>query len=231
MYPDRGPLASENSNQMIRFNLFRFLSGKKGQFHLSRKSYRKFHSNGKRSGFFRIEGFASKRSLLSPPPPASLVLFALAPFSASPECENSFSRPDTSFGSYGNACYAGKNSFNIFNVFKDRYKSVLNTEQYRTKLVYAFGFQPIHAMRFRTKFLLFVSICVPPNNPITACGVTSFPGYHSFPKWAIYSLCVSCQTRDNLQCRRPMRSKLQANAAEFVGVLSRLNSEQHLSTW
>ena len=108
MYPDRGPLASENSNQMIRFNLFRFLSGKKGQFHLSRKSYRKFHSNGKRSGFFRIEGFASKRSPLSPPPPPSLVLFALAPFSASPECENSFSRPDTSFGSYGNACYAGK---------------------------------------------------------------------------------------------------------------------------
>ena len=40
-------------------------------------------------------------------------------------------------------------------------------------------------MTFRTKFLLFVPICVPPNNPITACGVTSFPGYHSFPKWAI----------------------------------------------
>ena len=40
-------------------------------------------------------------------------------------------------------------------------------------------------MTFRTKFLLFVSICVPPNNPITACGATSFPGYHSFPKWAI----------------------------------------------
>ena len=29
MYPDPGPLASENSDQMIRFNLFRFLSGKK----------------------------------------------------------------------------------------------------------------------------------------------------------------------------------------------------------
>ena len=42
-------LASENSDQMIRFNLFRFLSGKKVQFHLSRKNYRKFHSNGKRS--------------------------------------------------------------------------------------------------------------------------------------------------------------------------------------
>ena len=40
-------------------------------------------------------------------------------------------------------------------------------------------------MTFRTKFLLFVSICVPPNNPITACGATSFPDYHSFPKWAI----------------------------------------------
>ena len=43
----------------------------------------------------------------------------------------------------------------------------------------------IHAMTFCTKFLLFVSICIPPNNPITACGATSFPGYHSFPKWAI----------------------------------------------
>ena len=40
-------------------------------------------------------------------------------------------------------------------------------------------------MTFRTKFLLFVTICVPPNNPITACGATSFPGHHSFPKWAI----------------------------------------------
>ena len=29
---------------------------------------------------------------------------------------------------------------------------------------------------------LFVSICVPPNNPIIACDATSFPGYHSFPK-------------------------------------------------
>ena len=45
--------------------------------------------------------------------------------------------------------------------------------------------KPIHAMTFRAKFLLVVSICVPPNNPITACGETSFPGYHSFPKWAI----------------------------------------------
>ena len=37
--PDPGLLASENSDQMIRFNLFRFLSGKKVQFQLSRKSY------------------------------------------------------------------------------------------------------------------------------------------------------------------------------------------------
>ena len=29
MYPDLGPLASETSDQIIRFNLFRFLSGKK----------------------------------------------------------------------------------------------------------------------------------------------------------------------------------------------------------
>ena len=54
MNPDPGPLASENSDQMIRFNLFRFLSGKKVQFHLSRKSYRKFHSNGKRSMFIHF---------------------------------------------------------------------------------------------------------------------------------------------------------------------------------
>ena len=42
-------------------------------------------------------------------------------------------------------------------------------------------------MTFRTKFLL---VCFdlrppPPNNSITACGATSFPGYHSFSKWAI----------------------------------------------
>ena len=49
MHPDPGSLASENSDQMIRFNLFRFLSGKKVQFHLSRKNHRKFHSNGKHS--------------------------------------------------------------------------------------------------------------------------------------------------------------------------------------
>ena len=36
--PDPGPLASENSDQMIRFNLFYFLCGKKVQFRLSRKT-------------------------------------------------------------------------------------------------------------------------------------------------------------------------------------------------
>ena len=62
------------------------------------------------NGIFRIEGFAGKRSLLSPPPPPFLVLFVVAPFSARPECETpsrGFSRPDISFGSYGNACYEG----------------------------------------------------------------------------------------------------------------------------
>ena len=53
--------------------------------------------------------------------------------------------------------------------------------------------KPIHAMTFGTKFLLFVSIRVPPNNPITACGATSFPGYHSFPKWAM-------QRKNSLVC-------------------------------
>ena len=46
---DPGSLASGNSDEMIWFNLFCFLRGKKVQFHLSRKNYRKFHSNGKRS--------------------------------------------------------------------------------------------------------------------------------------------------------------------------------------
>ena len=53
--------------------------------------------------------------------------------------------------------------------------------------------KPIHAMTFRTKFLLFVLICVSPNNPITACGTTSLPGYHSFPKWAIVSQTLQQQ--------------------------------------
>ena len=42
-------------------------------------------------------------------------------------------------------------------------------------------------MTFRTKFLLVCFDLRPPNNPITACGATSFPGYHSFPKWAMVS--------------------------------------------
>ena len=63
MNPDPGPLASENSDQMIRFNLLRFLSGKKVQYHLSRKSYRKFHSNSKRSMSF-IEELATLRICL-----------------------------------------------------------------------------------------------------------------------------------------------------------------------
>ena len=42
---------SESSDQMIRFNLFLFLRGKRMQFHLSRTNYQKFHSNGKRSRF------------------------------------------------------------------------------------------------------------------------------------------------------------------------------------
>ena len=28
----------------------------------------------------------------------------------------------------------------------------------------------------------------PPNNPITECALSLIPGYHSFPKWAIWSL-------------------------------------------
>ena len=52
MNPDPGSLASKNSDQMIRFNLFHFLSGKKVQFHLSRKNHQKFHSNGKCSLLF-----------------------------------------------------------------------------------------------------------------------------------------------------------------------------------
>ena len=59
--------------------------------------------------------------------------------------------------------------------------------------------KPIHAMTFHTKFLLFVLICVPPNNPITACGATSFPGYHSFPKWAIAKISVTSPVVINMQ--------------------------------
>jgi len=50
----------------------------------------------------------------------------------------------------------------------------------------------IHAITFRTKFgyVWFGLTCVPPNNPISACGATSFPGYHSFSKWAMCGFIV-----------------------------------------
>ena len=35
---------------------------------------------------------------------------------------------------------------------------------------------------------------------------------------------MSCHTWENLQCRRPMRSKLQVNAAEFVGVQGQIRN-------
>ena len=38
---------------------------------------------------------------------------------------------------------------------------------------------------------MFVLTCVPPNNPISACGATLSPGYHSFPKWAIGSILIN----------------------------------------
>ena len=44
-----------------------------------------------RWAFFRIVGFACKRSLLSQHPPRSVDLFALAPIFARPECEKSSS--------------------------------------------------------------------------------------------------------------------------------------------
>ena len=54
----------------------------------------------------------------------------------------------------------------------------------------------------KTNPRLFVSICVPPNNPITACGATSFPGYHSFPKWAIKKYLRSTSSLDRFQLAR-----------------------------
>ena len=48
-YPGPGPLASECSDQMMRFNLFPFLTGKKCSSICPEKNYRKFHSSGKRS--------------------------------------------------------------------------------------------------------------------------------------------------------------------------------------
>ena len=62
------------------------------------------------NGFFKIEGFAGKRSLLSPPPLPSFHLFALVPFFARSECEKLIRAARISFASYGNACYAGYSS-------------------------------------------------------------------------------------------------------------------------
>jgi len=39
---------------------------------------------------------------------------------------------------------------------------------------------------------MFVLTRVPPNNPISARGATSFPGYHSFPKWTLAFLPTPC---------------------------------------
>ena len=50
-------------------------------------------------------------------------------------------------------------------------------------------------MAFRTKFLLVCFDLRPSNNPITAWGATSFPGYHSFPKWAIQAVSKRLLTR------------------------------------
>ena len=47
--PRPRPTGIRNFWSNEQFNLFRFLSGIKVQFHLSRKNYWKFHSNGKRS--------------------------------------------------------------------------------------------------------------------------------------------------------------------------------------
>ena len=65
IWADLGPLASENSDQMIRFNLFRFLTGKKCSSICPEKSYRKFHSNGKRSMWTSIN-YRAWRSCWSP---------------------------------------------------------------------------------------------------------------------------------------------------------------------
>ena len=50
----------------------------------------------------------------------SLVLLALAPFSSRLECENSLWL-DTSFGSYRNACYAGKSKEAFINIIRSWY--------------------------------------------------------------------------------------------------------------
>ena len=48
----------------------------------------------------------------------------------------------------------------------------------------------IHAMTFGTKFRNVSFDLRPPNDPISACGATSFPRYHSFPKSAIRVVVV-----------------------------------------
>ena len=97
--------------------------------------------------------------------------------------------------------------------------------------------KPIQAITFRTKFLLVCSICVPPNNPITACGATSFPGYHSFPKWAIEtthfsilhytprtkSLCPVACVAGGIRVSSPILSRLRRSRSQK---LSRAKSRQ-----
>ena len=58
--------------------------------------------------FFKIQGFAGKRALLSPPllPHPNFNLL-LSPHFARPECEEFSQAGRISFASYGNACYAG----------------------------------------------------------------------------------------------------------------------------
>ena len=58
---------------------------------------------GRRSGVG-----VGKEGNVSPPPPRSFDLFALAPLFARLECEKAPSHGPISFGSCGNACYAGK---------------------------------------------------------------------------------------------------------------------------
>ena len=67
------------------------------------------NSTVKTSGrFSKSRGLrASVPFLPSSPPPPSFYLFALALFSARPECEKLLSAARISFASYGNACYAG----------------------------------------------------------------------------------------------------------------------------
>ena len=51
-------------------------------------------------------------------------------------------------------------------------------------------------MTFRPPYLFRSAF--PPNNPITACGATSFPGYHSFPKWAMFYIFSLPRGRPNI---------------------------------